>query len=250
MFQTWETTNICEMKKLTESWISHNPTYKYHLFDEDMRKKCIKEHFDENIYRAYCRIIPGGAKADLWRFCVLYIYGGVYIDIDTFCYNSIDIFLNEEIEFMSVVDLNNSPNIGKHNLFCTFIATIPKHPILLDSINRIVYHVEKNIIPHSCLDFTGPGVLGRATNTYLHLDEETSFVGKEGYHDNGKIYLLHFENGIEYVKDENNNILLQNKNGNPEIKKIYHQEISKLSHYVDWGFCKNPIKPLFYIEFD
>jgi len=249
IFQTWETTNISEMKKLTESWISHNPTYKYHLFDEDMRKKFIKENFDENVYRAYYRIIPGAFKADLWRYCVLYIYGGVYIDIDTLCYNSIDLFLNEEIEFMTTIDLNNNPFIGTHNLYNAFIASVPKHPILLNSINRIVFNIEKNIVPSSNLDFSGPGILGRSTNIYLHLNEETSFIGKEGYHDNKHIYLMHFEYGKEYVKDENNNILFQNKNGNAEIQEIYNNEISKINHFIDWGLCKNPIKPVFYIEF-
>ena len=26
-------------------------------------------------------MVPGAYKADLWRYCILYIYGGIYIDI-------------------------------------------------------------------------------------------------------------------------------------------------------------------------
>ena len=244
IFQTWETKNISEeFKQLSNTWIAQNPNYAYFLYDDKDCLQFIKKHFDITIYNAFNRIIPGAFKADLWRYCILYIYGGVYVDIDTICYTSIDLFLNDDIEFMTPIDLNNCFHIGTHNLFNAFIASIPKHPILLDCINRIVHNVENNIIPSSNLDFTGPGILGRSVNTYLQLTESTSFIGKHGCHDNNKILLLHFEPNTEYVKDINNRILFQNKNGNPDIQEIYNKEI-KLIHHIDWGKCVNPIKSL------
>lgn len=243
IFQTWFTKNLSpDFKSLTETWKTKNPNYAYFLHDDYDCEEFIKKNFDIKVYNAYCRIIPGAFKADLWRYCILYIYGGIYVDIDTICHNEIDVFLNESIEFMTPIDLNNWSVIGTHNLFNAFIASVPKHPILLECINRIVYHVENNIVPYSNLDFTGPGVLGRATNVFLHLDENTSFIGKQGMYNNNTICLLHFECGSEYVKNEFNTILFQNKNGNAEIKNIYAKETKNNS--VDWGKCKTPIKPL------
>jgi hypothetical protein len=244
IFQTWKTKNLSSgFESLTQSWKENNPNYAYFLYDDNDCENFIKKYFDNRIYNAYCRIIPGAFKADLWRYCVLYIYGGVYADMDTICMNSIDSFLNEDIEFMTPIDLNNCPSIGSHNLFNAFIAAVPKHPILLDCIYKIIYNVENNITPFSNLDFAGPGILGRSTNKFLQLEEETSFIGKEGiYNDN--IKLLKFEHNTEYVKDiENNNILFQNKNGNVNIQQIYDKEIKNINH-VCWGKCKNPIKPL------
>ena len=193
IFQTWETKNISSgFNNLTQTWKDKNPNYSYFFFDKYDREQFIKKHFETNVYNAYCRIIPGAFKADLWRYCILYIYGGVYVDIDTICIGKIDDFLNDNVEFITPVDLNNCPTIGTHNLFNCFIASIPKHPILLDCINRIVYNVENNIIPFSNLDFTGPGVLGKSTNSFLKLNENTSFIGKEGFHNNSTIYLLNF----------------------------------------------------------
>jgi mannosyltransferase OCH1-like enzyme len=244
IFQTWETKKLSDgFNSLTESWRQKNPNYAYFLYDNDDCEQFIKKHFDLRVYNSYCRIIPGAFKADLWRYCILYIYGGVYVDIDTICLESIDLFLNEDIEFMTPIDLNNNPYIGTHNLFNAFIASIPRHPILLNCINRIIYNVENNIIPSSNLDFSGPGILGRATNTFLKLNETTSFIGKEGIIDN-TIYFLKFECYTEYVKDKSNNIILfQNKNGNIEIQKIYNEEIKKINH-IDWGKCKNPIRSI------
>jgi hypothetical protein len=248
IFQTWKTKKISsEFKSLTQTWVDKNPNYAYFLYDDNECDDFIKKNFDNRIYNAYCRIIPGAFRADLWRYCILYVYGGVYADMDTICINSIDLFLNEDIEFMTPIDLNNNPNIGNHNLFNAFIAAVPKHPILLDCINRIVYNIENNIIPFSNLDFAGPGILGRSTNTYLDFDETTSFIGREGIYN--YVYLLHFEQEKENVSNYSNKnklypiILFQNKNGNLNIQKIYNEEIKKIN-YIDWGKCSKPIKPL------
>jgi hypothetical protein len=241
IFQTWKTKDISDgFKSLTNTWKENNPDYTYFLFDNNDCDEFIKTNFEISVYNTYCKIIPGAFKADLWRYCVLYVNGGVYIDIDTICLGNIDSFLNDDVEFMTPIDLNNCPTIGTHNLFNCFIACVPQHPILLECIRRIVHNVENNIIPVSNLDFSGPGILGRATNTFLKLHEEASFIGKHGIINN--IKFLKFESGIEYVRDiENNNILFQNKNGNIQIQEIYNNEIKKINH-IDWGSCKNPIK--------
>lgn len=241
IFQTWETKDISDgFKSLTNTWKENNPDYTYFLYDNNDREQFIKTRFEISVYNTYCKIIPGAFKADLWRYCVLYVHGGVYIDIDTICLGKIDSFLNDDVEFMTPIDLNNCPTIGTHNLSNGFIASVPQHPILMECIRRIVHNVENNIVPFSNLDFSGPGILGRATNTFLKLHEETSFIGKQGIINN--IKFLKFEGGIEYVRDmENNNVLFQNKNGNIQIQEIYNNEIKKINH-VCWGSCKNPIK--------
>jgi hypothetical protein len=248
IFQTWKSKNLSsEFKSLSQTWIDKNPNYSYFLYDDSDCEKFIKKYFDIRIYNVYCRIIPGAFKTDLWRCCILYVYGGVYVDMDTICINSIDSFLNEDIEFMTPIDLNNNPNIGTYNLFNAFIASVPKHPILLECIHRIVYNIENNIIPFSNLDFAGPGILGRSTNVYLNFPEETTFIGKEGFIND--ICLLHFQQCTEYVTNYSSKntiqpiILFQNKNGNANIQQIYNEEI-KNANYIDWGTCKNPIRSL------
>ena len=71
IFQTWETKNISiELNLLCQTWREKNTKYTYFLFDDNKRKEFIKKHFDEKIYKSYCKIIPGAFKADLWRYCV------------------------------------------------------------------------------------------------------------------------------------------------------------------------------------
>ena len=83
-------------------------------------------------------------------------------------------------QFIVPVDLNINPREGQHNLACGFIGSVPKSPILLDAIDRIVFNVENNIIPPSKLDFSGPGLLGRAVNKFLKLDENVEILNIHG----------------------------------------------------------------------
>ena len=237
IFQTWEVKDnkmTKDMQKIINTWKQFNPEYEYHFYDKNDRELFIKNNFSKQIYEAYSRIIPGAYKADLWRYCVLYKYGGVYVDIDTICMNSIDKFLFHQVEFVGLIDFNRDSILmeGNHNLANGFIASIPNSKILENCINIIVYQVEKNIIPHSKLNFSGPGVLGRATNVYLKLPEYNSVIGKEGL--NNKLYLLKFEEETEYVKNSAGDILFQNKNGNNLIKEAYEKEIENIKNHVCW----------------
>lgn len=230
MFQTWKTKDLSDIVTvLSNSWKKKNPEYDYYLFDDSDCDEYIKLNFDPRVYKAYQKIIPGALKADLWRYCVLYIQGGVYIDLDTFCLGSIDDLLDEDIEFMTPIDLNRTEGEGEHNLFNAFMAIEPCSEIMLNSILRVLLHVERNILTmYSKLDFSGPGVLGRSTNLFLKQSETSSFVGKEGKIGD-TILLLHFDPKTEFVSEkETEKKLFLNKNGSPELKKLYKEECDRL----------------------
>lgn len=241
IIQTWETKTISfEFQQIINSWKIYNPDYEYVLFNRDEREEFIKSHFDLTILNTYKKIIPGAYKADLFRYCYLYVHGGVYVDIDTLCLGKLDNFLLPNISFVVPIDLNTNPNEGNYNLACGFIASRPKHPILMNCINIIVGNVKNKKITKSKLDFSGPGVLGRAVNKFLKNDETSSFVNKEGIIND--ISLLKFNPLTEEVKDINGNLLFQNKNGNPFIYKLYSLECEKNDGFVSWVSSNNIIK--------
>jgi hypothetical protein len=222
-------------------------------------ERFIQEHFEERVFQAYCNIGPGAFKADLWRYCVLYIYGGVYADIDTVCMSNIDEFVTDDMDFVVPIDLNSNPDDGDYNLFNAFIAASPGCELLLRTIYRVVDNVEQSRMNSRKLDFTGPGALGMEMNLFLGYPETTSFIGREGIRsfliptpssggvgsgggsgDVGgsrifRISFLHFEPRTEYVRDISSGaILLQNKNANVDWVYIYQMEIQNLSHYIRW----------------
>ena len=69
------------MQKAIDNLQTCNPELEYFLFDDNDCIEFIKTHFENDVVDAYYRLIPGAYKADLWRYCVMYIEGGIYIDI-------------------------------------------------------------------------------------------------------------------------------------------------------------------------
>jgi len=249
MMQTWEHKQLNpQFQEIVDTWKKHNPHYEFALLDSTEREQFIQKHFEKDVVYAYQQIIPGAYKSDLFRYCYLWVEGGVYADIDTLCMGKLDDFLVPEVDFVVPIDLNSSPHEGTHNLSCGFFASVPRHPILMWAIQKIVHNVKHNIVPSSKLDFSGPGILGRAVNEFLNRNETESFVGKEGIYphhstlNNYKgIHFLKFEPRTELKKNKNDQIIFQNKNGNHEVARLYHDECCKLNKFVCWVNCASPI---------
>jgi len=66
---------------------ARNPSHAYRFVDDEAQAAFMRTNFTGEVSRAYFSIDPenGAARADLWRYCVLYRYGGWYIDLDVGC---------------------------------------------------------------------------------------------------------------------------------------------------------------------
>lgn len=63
----------------------HHPQFTCRIFDIPEARQFIQEKFDANTLRAFDRLKPYSFKSDLFRFCYMYIHGGIYIDIKYRC---------------------------------------------------------------------------------------------------------------------------------------------------------------------
>lgn len=231
-FQTWKTKDLSPvLHAFVDSWKQHNPSYTFHLYDDQGCEEFLEKHFDKRVVNAYRNVIPGAFKADLWRYCILYVYGGVYSDIDTICKGSIDMFLPEGVDFVTPIDLNDNNEGRQWYLFNSFLAATPKHPILLQCISRVVANIEFKFIPPCRMDFAGPGILGQEVNTYLNTHPFTPFPGRSGRH--GSLYLLQFHKEHQLIKDEKGNTLFQNKAGNRLTEQLYEHEC-RVTGIISW----------------
>ena len=53
----------------------------HYLFHDQDCRSFIESEYPPDVLMAYDRLIPTAFKADLWRYCVLYKYGGAYLDV-------------------------------------------------------------------------------------------------------------------------------------------------------------------------
>ena len=75
IFQTWSTLDLPPlMKQNVELLKKQNPEFTHYLYDDDMCRNFIKENFDKSILYTYDKLKAGAYKADLFRYCILYIH--------------------------------------------------------------------------------------------------------------------------------------------------------------------------------
>jgi mannosyltransferase OCH1-like enzyme len=170
IFQTWYTKNLPpKMKKVVENLKSKNPKFEHYLFDDNDCRVFIKANFPDEVLNAYDSLIPGAYKADLWRYCVLYIYGGIYLDIKLNCINGFKLIeLTEKNHFVK----DRQPPLSIYN---ALLACQKNHPFLLMAINQIVQNVKNKFYGNNPLYPTGPQMLGSLilkNNLKINIDME------------------------------------------------------------------------------
>jgi mannosyltransferase OCH1-like enzyme len=155
IYQTWHTkalpthmfNNVVKLKR------SH-PRFTYHLFDDNDCREFIKDNFSSEVLWAFDKLIPGAYKADLWRYCILYKNGGIYLDIKFKPINGFRLIALTEKEHF----VNDLGNIGIYN---ALMACKPGNEILLKCINQIVENVQNNFYGSGALEPTGPMLMNR-----------------------------------------------------------------------------------------
>ncbi len=75
------------------------------------------------------KLIPH--KVDLWRYCILYDTGGIYMDADSILMSSIEPLLTCDFFFVS-------NNREEHNIFNGFLGTCPQNPIYYEIIQFLL----------------------------------------------------------------------------------------------------------------
>jgi mannosyltransferase OCH1-like enzyme len=155
VFQTWCTKKLPPfMQKCVQDLRNKNPEFQYFLFDENERINFIKDNFDNNVVIAYDTLIPPAYKADLWRLCVLYIHGGIYLDIKLTTINNFKLIeLTENEHFVK-------DRLSPLTIYNAFMVCKPYNLLLLLAINNIVSNVETKYYGTNPLEPTGPIMLG------------------------------------------------------------------------------------------
>lgn len=148
-----------------KSWAIYSNSFNYYFYNDKMCDNFIKDtaiNINKDIYTAYCRVPLAVMKADLWRYCVIYHYGGIYADTDTICKTHPTIFITNSL-------LTIGPENRDH--LCQWTFSAPQgSPILKSiidlSVERIINMAEikgEHIIHH----LTGPGVFTDGIEKYL-----------------------------------------------------------------------------------
>jgi mannosyltransferase OCH1-like enzyme len=168
IYQTWEVKELPDaINQKRNEMMQVNSEYTFELHDKTDRENFIRDNFEEDVYRAFMQLNVGAGKADLWRYCILYKKGGIYIDMDSSILRRLDELIRPE----DVCIITKEGNKKYFNQW--FLIFSQGHPILKEAIDQCV----KNILSRSSTDLitlTGPAVFTHAVNTIL-----LPYYGKE-----------------------------------------------------------------------
>lgn len=131
IWQTAKSTPHTSALPLIDTWKNNNPGYHYAFVDDVACDRFIKHNFTREFYEMYSSLPVGVMKADVWRVAVVYVYGGVYADIDCECMVPINTWISNHSLVVAV-------ETGAGALANFTFAAKPKHPALLSVLNRFM----------------------------------------------------------------------------------------------------------------
>lgn len=143
-----------------------NPNYEIIYYDDDDCYNIIKKNFKSEVLWAYEKLKPTAYKADLFRYCILYLYGGIYSDLT-------QTFLSP---LNNIIDHNKDKLIlckdeGGFGIQISFICTIPKNIIFMKAINEIIKNCKNKFYGLTWTSVTGPrlfkNILDKYDTTYI-----------------------------------------------------------------------------------
>ena len=205
-----------------EKWIQLNPRIKMYWFDDKDCQRFMSTQ-GKRVFDAYMALQPGAYKADLFRLCILYQQGGVYVDAEAIPYVSIrEMMKDTESNFISVLD---SGSEGIHN---GLIISSPRHPFLKAGIERILEIVEARSYEDGTLSITGPVCLARAINKCMGRDLDAKFKAGINKYAGQDLYLFVHQFGpSQYVYKGKKRILAKK-----HCLWSYLKNLKKKSNYI------------------
>jgi len=123
-----------ELIRFQNSWKALGWDYRFYT-DKDARE-WIQQYFPSRFVLAYDALIAGAYKADFFRYLVLLLEGGVYVDIDVMLDFSLEQFITPNLSFFAPRD---TPGEWAEEEFCLwngFVGASPNHPIMIKAVER------------------------------------------------------------------------------------------------------------------
>lgn len=141
------------MKDATQTWKDLNPDYEYRYMDDSDAAEFVKSEFGQDMYNLFMSYPIGVMRGDLWRYLIIYAYGGIYADLDTLCIKPVDSWLKPEY------DMIVCPEHDLH--FCQWTFAASKNNEIIKSVVDLIVERSKDSDyskPHFVHYYTGPGV--------------------------------------------------------------------------------------------
>ena len=181
IFQTFKSNKLPWLTRMhIKRMLRRNPDYAYHFYDDEKIEEFFKKEYPFEYYKAYKSLTIGAAKADFFRYAVLYKKGGVYLDIDSKLVSKFKDFIKQDDE--AIISIERS---GDYYVQWALIFNAG-HPFLKRTLEICLDNIFEHKFPHDVHKTTGPPVLSQAIKEVLAENPNVSYR-EMGVEYNGKI---------------------------------------------------------------
>lgn len=175
IFQTFKTKKL---PLITRYYIWNmkrkNPEYLYFFYDDEDIERFITEEFPPQYIKNYNKLTIGAAKADFFRYAILYKKGGVYLDIDSTVTKPLRQLIKEEDK--AVISRERH-----ENLYVQWGLIFDKnHPFLKKVLELMLDNIENHRYPNDVHATTGPTVFSEGIRQALKEDPEIPYTLFDG----------------------------------------------------------------------
>lgn len=202
--QTFKTKNLPKDIQFSINQLkSQNPSFEYRFYDDEDCIKFIQDHYPKKVLDLYFKI-PNkftSARADLFRYLLMYKIGGVYLDIKSSTTSPLENTLIDTDEYLLThwpgkdwkEEIGNS--LGEFQNW--HIVCRPFHPFLTKTIEDVLNNLETQTISSKSdvLRITGPIAYSKAINELIKYPSHQPISVDSSVRE----YMLEHEIGLKYL---------------------------------------------------
>lgn len=153
--QTFYTRDLPAKLQENVDLIRHlNPDWEYRFYDDSDIAAFIQAHYPAQVWRYFERIDPryGAARADLFRYLLMYKMGGVYLDIKSLVTRPIELLKDDTLLLSNWEQVSGEFDWGGHYELRDIpageyqqwhIVCAPGHPCLKAVIEAVLSNIDK-----------------------------------------------------------------------------------------------------------
>ena len=226
IYQSWISKETMPegMRENVDKWPKVNPDYEVRFFNDKEQEEWMKTECNDYFQPWKACELPAG-RADIFRYCLLFTYGGVWVDIDMIPYIPLKRVLSKDVRATVLHDGGMSAEATSERgyLYNAFMASVPRDPIFKRALDIVLEHFMTGVRTRA-IDSTGPGVLWRAVKETVGI-KPSSYWGVEELTKN--------KDSVQYMNFDGDNIMWCQKRVDDQPAKSCIAMNGKYEEYLD-----------------
>lgn len=168
--QTWKSEDLLSFGAVAieskESVQKFHPGWEYRLWTDEAISKFVDTEvraLGEVYVNAFHRLPLMIMKIDYVRYLWMYLYGGMYLDLDNVCYKSFSPSFSQKGAYFISRDWATGVSEFNVSVHQAWLASSARHPVWIDILNFINSRID--IMGRDVLKYTGPNGVSLAIDT-------------------------------------------------------------------------------------